>query len=1136
MHDSDDSHCSLWTEHYIALKPSSFQAEEATPMIEIMAIGGDSSVEQLNGVPPQHQEVFSCEAEIISCEILSSSSQHQTCLVLPESGTSSYSYIDTKTRSHEADTNYRERQQLQEEVHHHQLMQTKRKRMLRQCTTKSRRYSTANYFKLAVLILLSISQIVFIIPATAQDEEHQTDEEEKLTMIPISAELIDSSSGINTEDNKFFCGLSYDEAHEFCHLPPHKSLPCPNGEDDCPYNMPCWEIEEACTYPPTELPTASPTESPAGSPSVSPITDRSANPGDHNFCGLGFNNLFGCAINCPNGSPSECPHGQLCYFNTPCDARYQGRLLGDPTLAPTPPPTLEPTISPAPTPSPPPTSRSPVRIIGKHNFCGTSHSDASENCNRERHCPSGNNEECAEDMFCFVDVDGCDIREQPSMKPTISPKPTDSPSYNPTTQNPAYTPLPTNSPLDKDDIRNFFFCGKDWGDASKRCHMRCLTGEHFECPEDEECFANVSCKKGVLEQQPTPALDDETDSDQSTSPTQTASPTPVGVDTDMPTYSPLEKDDYRNYFFCGTSWRDATERCYKRCLSGQHSDCPSDEECFSQADCKNGVQELKTARPTNAPTPSPFDGTLSPTISPEPTNFPTDPNPTMSPVFQPTKSPANIPTDTPTTPFPTHKPTYAPCAGEPCKIKEFCRSNQNFCGSGKFYCNEKSIWTASCGTPTDPPTSAAPTTIWPSLSPSISILPTKVSTNPPTENPTQLSDLLYYLKTEPPTELAAMNPSPSGLEIINHPSIYDKEEDGNAPSSGVSNRPSIRTNDDEEDGNDTSSPTFGNVDDKYYAPNDPLGSFFCGTDWNHAITECPNRCPSGESTQCPKGWSCYAFTPCLGVGVNKAPTAKPTWEPTKKPTPKPTRKPTAMPTTKEQHWAEQNEEINSKATPATQRPTQPTPKPVWWTPAPSPKPSYTPTEDQCRGVPCDYEGECRSRLGFCGTGIVYCNSASSWIPACPGGGGLIRLDDEETEDEDTASPNTMPTAAPTSSWQAWVANDAIDSPEDDADIASSDAIETDSSQNINEDTTVENATSEDSSVEKEDSSEYAGYNPDVWANWGSESRAETDPADQGDLRWWTVPSSTTKIGTWPVTIVSLVMIFMAFTTIEIGLL
>ena len=100
---------------------------------------------------------------------------------------------------------------------------------------------------------------------------------------------------------------------------------------------------------------------------------------------------------------------------------------------------------------------------------------------------------------------------------------------------------------------------------------------------------------------------------------------------------------------------DATQRCWKQCRNGLHTECPADEECFAQADCKNGVI---TQKPSSEPTPMPFDGTRAPTISPKPTNSPTEPQPTESPVFEPTESPVFEPSYAPTTPFPTPRPTY----------------------------------------------------------------------------------------------------------------------------------------------------------------------------------------------------------------------------------------------------------------------------------------------------------------------------------------------------------------------------------------------------------------------------------------------------------------------------------------------
>jgi hypothetical protein len=119
-------------------------------------------------------------------------------------------------------------------------------------------------------------------------------------------DVVDGS--INNPSNKY-CGINLDEAHRFCHLPVDESFPCPNGDVDCPYGLPCWSLESPCTMPPSPMPTLGPTISnmPSTLPSVvptdstsptlrpttlSPITAVSADPRDHNFCGLGFDNLF----------------------------------------------------------------------------------------------------------------------------------------------------------------------------------------------------------------------------------------------------------------------------------------------------------------------------------------------------------------------------------------------------------------------------------------------------------------------------------------------------------------------------------------------------------------------------------------------------------------------------------------------------------------------------------------------------------------------------------------------------------------------------------------------------------------------------------------------------------------------------
>jgi hypothetical protein len=136
---------------------------------------------------------------------------------------------------------------------------------------------------------------------------------------------------------------------------------------------------------------------------------------------------------------------------------------------------------------------------------------------------------------------------------------------------------------------------------------------------------------------------------------------------------------------------------------------------------------------------------------------------------------------------------------------------------------------------------------------------TRVTTHIPTENFSELLDT-----TISPSGFGSSMPHSSAESIMpSTPSSID--------TSSSSQIPTIAT---------SSSPTYANVDDQTFAPDDPAGSFFCGVDWNQAITECPHRCPTGETTQCPDGMQCYAFTPCLSVGMNTPPSMKPTWEPT----------------------------------------------------------------------------------------------------------------------------------------------------------------------------------------------------------------------------------------------------------------
>lgn len=208
-----------------------------------------------------------------------------------------------------------------------------------------------------------------------------------LTLITYNTSTIQAQSTTNDNNNNSenkFCGISYKEAYQFCHLPPHQSLPC-TSDTDCPYKLTCWTLQETCTQPPTTLPTIQ--------PSFSPITSRSSNPSDHYYCGLGFDNLFGCAKHCPSGDQAECPNGQICFFNTPCDARVQTKK---PTMSVTTLNNNEDMVKEEESNVVRPEEDGAASYKdgeGDRNFCGRTITEAMESCSRDKHCPSGLNGE-----------------------------------------------------------------------------------------------------------------------------------------------------------------------------------------------------------------------------------------------------------------------------------------------------------------------------------------------------------------------------------------------------------------------------------------------------------------------------------------------------------------------------------------------------------------------------------------------------------------------------------------------------------------------------------------------------------------------------------------------------------------------
>mmetsp|Transcript_26484 Transcript_26484/g.54607 ORF Transcript_26484/g.54607 Transcript_26484/m.54607 type:complete len:310 (+) Transcript_26484:44-973(+) len=90
----------------------------------------------------------------------------------------------------------------------------------------------------------------------------------------------------------------------------------------------------------------------------------------------------------------------------------------------------------------------------------------------------------------------------------------------------------------------------------------------------------------------------------------------------------------------------------------------------------------------------------------------------------------------------------------------------------------------------------------------------------------------------------------------------------------------------------------------------------------------------------------------------------------------------------------------------------------------------SPSDTQCMSDPCLYQYECRSKLGICGTELAYCNSASTWVPACGGGANLVRPDYESLlaiENTSATAPSNSSGAGDAAATTQAAANQAVQS-------------------------------------------------------------------------------------------------------------
>lgn len=196
-------------------------------------------------------------------------------------------------------------------------------------------------------------------------------------------------------------------------------------------------------------------------------------------------------------------------------------------------------------------------------FCGTSFSDASNNCNDRRHCPGATDEECGvAGQMCFSDT-LCDASNGDGLSGTVA--------------------VDSFSALDLpyEDQANTRFC-QLMGAGTASCIADLWCGDDNTCMEGMVC-AYSDChlhdvlasetenqeKQGLLEQQKEEHK--------------------ILVASDP-------EDPIRNNF-CGSTWEDASAKCGMWCM-GEESDCPAGEGCFAQTTCYSDAGLVPSQSPT----------------------------------------------------------------------------------------------------------------------------------------------------------------------------------------------------------------------------------------------------------------------------------------------------------------------------------------------------------------------------------------------------------------------------------------------------------------------------------------------------------------------------------------------------------
>lgn len=343
----------------------------------------------------------------------------------------------------------------------------------------------------------------------------------------------------STYGYNMFCGSSWAEASTSCSVRQN----CPSGQtSECVLpGHECWAFTECDTrrgdgeqfsehhnVVPGENLSASGVGASVSGGYVD-LSKPSIDKTDHYFCGRGFEDArTKCGTHCPSGNMNDCPYGEICFTNTPCDARMM-------TIAPAPP-----------SPTERPTTPAPVDYSSKLNkyYCGFDWDDAQERC--EIWCPSGSDDDCPDEQLCMaftachaVDMNGKTLAQMEKQQELNGPPKTPSPTthdsvpgyYQQTdggTKRPTRNPTkrPTKRPVlsAEEAMHRFSYCGKFWVDARDNCETKDHCEDDNDCPEAESCWTQTPCDYYATEP-PTTGPPSRTPTNEPTPPRPTRSPT-----------------------------------------------------------------------------------------------------------------------------------------------------------------------------------------------------------------------------------------------------------------------------------------------------------------------------------------------------------------------------------------------------------------------------------------------------------------------------------------------------------------------------------------------------------------------------------------------------------------------------------